>query len=170
METFEALHWTRQQQQKIGIDSEQQLYTPKIEDIATAVIEMVLRALLRKQIDFGWRPEEVWQEDTVKLCHNYLDKARHPGCGKLSELCKVHDTEGGLVAAGNITLNISGKSIFLLRQWNLLDRIDSVLRTCKKTSTYVFPRDAAERDLGCTGESVVILNSVCMDIKTWWQR
>ncbi|UYV62948.1 hypothetical protein LAZ67_2002587, partial [Cordylochernes scorpioides] len=26
----------------------------------------------------------------------------------------------------------------------------NVLRTCKKTSTYVFPRDAAERDLGCT--------------------
>ncbi|UYV68610.1 hypothetical protein LAZ67_6000216 [Cordylochernes scorpioides] len=36
METSEALHWTRQQQQKI--DPEQQLYTPKIEDIA--VIEM----------------------------------------------------------------------------------------------------------------------------------
>ncbi|UYV78507.1 hypothetical protein LAZ67_16001812 [Cordylochernes scorpioides] len=27
-----------------------------------------------------------------------------------------------------------------------------VLRTCKKTSTYVFPRDAAERDLGCTAD------------------
>ncbi|UYV64812.1 hypothetical protein LAZ67_3002052 [Cordylochernes scorpioides] len=26
-----------------------------------------------------------------------------------------------------------------------------VLRTCKKTCTYVSPRDAAERDLGCTG-------------------
>ncbi|UYV78659.1 hypothetical protein LAZ67_16002312 [Cordylochernes scorpioides] len=25
-----------------------------------------------------------------------------------------------------------------------------VLRTCKKTFTYVFPRDAAERDLACT--------------------
>ncbi|UYV75517.1 hypothetical protein LAZ67_13000466 [Cordylochernes scorpioides] len=36
----------------------------------------------------------------------------------------------------------------------------SVLRRCKKTSTYVSPRDAAERDLGCTGESVVILLSV----------
>ncbi|UYV79360.1 hypothetical protein LAZ67_17002290 [Cordylochernes scorpioides] len=46
----------------------------------------------------------------------------------------------------------------------------SVLRTCKKTCTYVFPRDAAERDLACTGESVVVLNSVSMDIKTWWQR
>ncbi|UYV63627.1 hypothetical protein LAZ67_2005063, partial [Cordylochernes scorpioides] len=41
-----------------------------------------------------------------------------------------------------------------------------VLRTCKKTFTYVFPRDAAERDLACTGESVVVLNSVWMDIKT----
>ncbi|UYV79698.1 hypothetical protein LAZ67_18000307 [Cordylochernes scorpioides] len=40
METSEALHWTRQQQQKIDMDLEQQLYTPKIEDIATAVIEM----------------------------------------------------------------------------------------------------------------------------------
>ncbi|UYV79326.1 hypothetical protein LAZ67_17002154 [Cordylochernes scorpioides] len=39
-ETSEALHWTQQQQQKIDIDPEQQLYTPKIEDIATAVIEM----------------------------------------------------------------------------------------------------------------------------------
>ncbi|UYV82380.1 hypothetical protein LAZ67_21001886, partial [Cordylochernes scorpioides] len=29
------------------------------------------------RFQFGWRPEEVWQEDTVKLCHNYLDKARH---------------------------------------------------------------------------------------------
>ncbi|UYV69763.1 hypothetical protein LAZ67_7000656 [Cordylochernes scorpioides] len=37
METFEALHWTRQQQ-KIDMDPEQQLYTPKIENIA--VIEM----------------------------------------------------------------------------------------------------------------------------------
>ncbi|UYV62071.1 hypothetical protein LAZ67_1007725 [Cordylochernes scorpioides] len=37
----EALHWTRQQQQQeIDMDPEQQLYTPKIEDIATAVIEM----------------------------------------------------------------------------------------------------------------------------------
>ncbi|UYV61061.1 hypothetical protein LAZ67_1003276 [Cordylochernes scorpioides] len=36
METFEALHWT--QQQKIDMDTEQQLYTPKIEDIA--VIEI----------------------------------------------------------------------------------------------------------------------------------
>ncbi|UYV67731.1 hypothetical protein LAZ67_5001796 [Cordylochernes scorpioides] len=35
-----------------------------------------------------------------------------------------------------------------------------VLRICKKTSTYVFPRDAAERDLASTGESVVIMNSV----------
>ncbi|UYV73382.1 ASPRV1 [Cordylochernes scorpioides] len=38
------------------------------------------------RLQFGWRQEEVWQEDTVKLCHNYLDKARHPGCGKLSGL------------------------------------------------------------------------------------
>ncbi|UYV70622.1 hypothetical protein LAZ67_8000048 [Cordylochernes scorpioides] len=40
METSEALHWTRQQQQKIDMDPEQQLYTLKIVDIATAVIEM----------------------------------------------------------------------------------------------------------------------------------
>ncbi|UYV70325.1 hypothetical protein LAZ67_7002523 [Cordylochernes scorpioides] len=45
-----------------------------------------------------------------------------------------------------------------------------VLRTCKKTPTYVFPRDAAERDLASTGESVVVLLSVWLDIKTWWQR
>ncbi|UYV79664.1 hypothetical protein LAZ67_18000215 [Cordylochernes scorpioides] len=38
METSEALHWA-QQQQKIDIDPEQQLYTPKIKNIATAVIE-----------------------------------------------------------------------------------------------------------------------------------
>ncbi|UYV63061.1 hypothetical protein LAZ67_2003022 [Cordylochernes scorpioides] len=44
------------------------------------------------------------------------------------------------------------------------------LRTWTRTSTYVFPRDAAERDLACTGEGVVVLNSVWMDIKTWWQR
>ncbi|UYV61471.1 hypothetical protein LAZ67_1004965 [Cordylochernes scorpioides] len=37
-ETSEALHWTQQQQQKIDMDPE--LYTPKIEDIVTAVIEM----------------------------------------------------------------------------------------------------------------------------------
>ncbi|UYV82279.1 hypothetical protein LAZ67_21001563 [Cordylochernes scorpioides] len=36
----EALHWTRQQQHKIDMDPEYQLYTPKIVDIATAVIEM----------------------------------------------------------------------------------------------------------------------------------
>ncbi|UYV62074.1 hypothetical protein LAZ67_1007729 [Cordylochernes scorpioides] len=30
METSEALHWTRQQQQRIDMDPEQQLYTPKI--------------------------------------------------------------------------------------------------------------------------------------------
>ncbi|UYV61588.1 hypothetical protein LAZ67_1005427 [Cordylochernes scorpioides] len=36
--TPEALHWTRQHQNKIDMDPE--LYTPKIEDIATAVIEM----------------------------------------------------------------------------------------------------------------------------------
>ncbi|UYV67266.1 hypothetical protein LAZ67_5000086 [Cordylochernes scorpioides] len=40
METSEALLWTRQQQQKIDIDPEQQLYTPKIVDIAAAVIEI----------------------------------------------------------------------------------------------------------------------------------
>ncbi|UYV60710.1 hypothetical protein LAZ67_1002001 [Cordylochernes scorpioides] len=40
METSEALHWTRQQQQKIDMDPEQQLYTPKIENIAAAVIEI----------------------------------------------------------------------------------------------------------------------------------
>ncbi|UYV70089.1 hypothetical protein LAZ67_7001757 [Cordylochernes scorpioides] len=34
--------------------------------------------------------------------------------------------------------------------------IPVVLRTCKKTSTYVFSRDAAERDLASTGESVVV--------------
>ncbi|UYV66001.1 hypothetical protein LAZ67_3006129 [Cordylochernes scorpioides] len=39
-ETPEALHWTRQQQQKIDMDPEQQIYTPKIEDITTAVVEM----------------------------------------------------------------------------------------------------------------------------------
>ncbi|UYV70431.1 hypothetical protein LAZ67_7002970 [Cordylochernes scorpioides] len=32
METSEALHWTRQQQQKIEMDPEQQLYIPKIEN------------------------------------------------------------------------------------------------------------------------------------------
>ncbi|UYV78065.1 hypothetical protein LAZ67_15003344 [Cordylochernes scorpioides] len=32
METSEALNWTRQQQQKIDMDPEQQLYTPKIEN------------------------------------------------------------------------------------------------------------------------------------------
>ncbi|UYV80205.1 LAMB1 [Cordylochernes scorpioides] len=37
-ETSEALHWTRQQQEKIDMDPEQQFYTPKIENIA--VIEM----------------------------------------------------------------------------------------------------------------------------------
>ncbi|UYV77521.1 K02A2.6-like, partial [Cordylochernes scorpioides] len=31
-----------------------------------------------------------------------------------------------------------------------LHQLVTVLRTCKKTSTYVSPRDAAERDLGCT--------------------
>ncbi|UYV64684.1 hypothetical protein LAZ67_3001656 [Cordylochernes scorpioides] len=36
METSEALLWTRQQQQKIDIDPEQQIYTPKIVDIAAA--------------------------------------------------------------------------------------------------------------------------------------
>ncbi|UYV80394.1 hypothetical protein LAZ67_19000066 [Cordylochernes scorpioides] len=40
METSEALHWTQQQQLKIDMDPEQQLYTPKIENIATAVIEI----------------------------------------------------------------------------------------------------------------------------------
>ncbi|UYV65567.1 K02A2.6-like, partial [Cordylochernes scorpioides] len=39
-------------------------------------------------------------------------------------------------------------------------RVDNVLRRCKKTSTYVSPRDAAERDLGCTGESVVVWLSI----------
>ncbi|UYV69654.1 hypothetical protein LAZ67_7000122 [Cordylochernes scorpioides] len=39
MEISEAPHWTRQQH-KIDMDPEQQLYTPKIADIATAVIEM----------------------------------------------------------------------------------------------------------------------------------
>ncbi|UYV75271.1 hypothetical protein LAZ67_12003217 [Cordylochernes scorpioides] len=29
------------------------------------------------RLQYGWRPEEVRQEDTVKLCHNYFDKARH---------------------------------------------------------------------------------------------
>ncbi|UYV73265.1 hypothetical protein LAZ67_10002406 [Cordylochernes scorpioides] len=36
METSEALHWTRQQQQKIDMDPEQQLYAPKIVNIETA--------------------------------------------------------------------------------------------------------------------------------------
>ncbi|UYV60917.1 hypothetical protein LAZ67_1002820 [Cordylochernes scorpioides] len=40
METSEALHWTRQQQ-KIDLDPEQQLYTPKIEN--TAVIEICMK-------------------------------------------------------------------------------------------------------------------------------
>ncbi|UYV76997.1 hypothetical protein LAZ67_14002769 [Cordylochernes scorpioides] len=35
-----------------------------------------------------------------------------------------------------------------------------VLRTCKKTCTYVFPRDAAERDLGCTGTNCTIDESL----------
>ncbi|UYV78733.1 hypothetical protein LAZ67_16002587 [Cordylochernes scorpioides] len=43
---------------------------------------------------------------------------------------------------------------------NLYQALIGVLRTCKKTCTYVFPRDAAERDLACTGESVVVLLSV----------
>ncbi|UYV66039.1 hypothetical protein LAZ67_3006262 [Cordylochernes scorpioides] len=41
----------------------------------------------------------------------------------------------------------------------------TMLRTCTRRCTYVFPRDAAERDLACTGEWVVVLNSVWMDIK-----
>ncbi|UYV62072.1 hypothetical protein LAZ67_1007727 [Cordylochernes scorpioides] len=41
METSKTLHWTRQQQQLIiDLDPEQQLYTPKIVNIATVVIEM----------------------------------------------------------------------------------------------------------------------------------
>ncbi|UYV79044.1 hypothetical protein LAZ67_17000853 [Cordylochernes scorpioides] len=35
-----------------------------------------------------------------------------------------------------------------------------VLRTCKKTSTYVFPRDAAERDLASTGKALAATGEV----------
>ncbi|UYV65663.1 hypothetical protein LAZ67_3005015 [Cordylochernes scorpioides] len=35
METSETLHWTQQQQHKVDMDPEQQLYTPKIENIAS---------------------------------------------------------------------------------------------------------------------------------------
>ncbi|UYV71534.1 K02A2.6-like, partial [Cordylochernes scorpioides] len=44
----------------------------------------------------------------------------------------------------NIAHN-TNKLVIIIRK-----KIENVLRTCKKTSTYVFPRDAAERGLGCT--------------------
>ncbi|UYV78298.1 GFM2 [Cordylochernes scorpioides] len=43
METSEALHWTRQQQQKIDMDPEQQFYTPKIENIAVIEINLTYK-------------------------------------------------------------------------------------------------------------------------------
>ncbi|UYV65366.1 GABRA4 [Cordylochernes scorpioides] len=69
--------------------------------------------------------------------------------------------------------NGKGSYLHTITRPNKLLRIQqdgSVLYSMRKTCTYVSRRDAAERDLGCTGESVVILLSVWMDIKTWWQR
>ncbi|UYV75056.1 WDR61 [Cordylochernes scorpioides] len=51
METSEALHWTRQQQQKIDMDPEQQPYIPKI-DITTAVIKIMSKLFTFLRIDY----------------------------------------------------------------------------------------------------------------------
>ncbi|UYV61110.1 hypothetical protein LAZ67_1003479 [Cordylochernes scorpioides] len=61
METSEALHWTRQQQ-KIDMDPEQQLYTPKIVDIAAAVIEISPAIVIVYDIDILCPPEELEDE------------------------------------------------------------------------------------------------------------
>ncbi|UYV76130.1 hypothetical protein LAZ67_13002700 [Cordylochernes scorpioides] len=61
METSEALHWT-QQLQKIGMDPEQQLYTPNIENIATAVIETRISRWTLTRMDY---------DEYIK---NHLDK------------------------------------------------------------------------------------------------
>ncbi|UYV69699.1 SF3B5 [Cordylochernes scorpioides] len=54
MEISEALHWTRQQQQKIDMDPEQQLYTPKIVDIGDRYnIHSQLEHLQSKYIGTG---------------------------------------------------------------------------------------------------------------------
>ncbi|UYV73490.1 hypothetical protein LAZ67_10003692 [Cordylochernes scorpioides] len=100
METSEALHWTRQQQQqKIDLDPEQQLYTPKIEDIATAVIEIAaaLHTQDREYCDScdkdAWRHLRLFigQDNNNKRTNGWLVKAYIKG---FPDSCQF--TRGGL--------------------------------------------------------------------------
>ncbi|UYV71102.1 hypothetical protein LAZ67_8001716 [Cordylochernes scorpioides] len=65
METSEALHWT-QQQQKIDMDPEQQLYTPKIEDIAVIEITEALHTQDRGHCC----DRDVWRHLRLFIGHN----------------------------------------------------------------------------------------------------
>ncbi|UYV69762.1 hypothetical protein LAZ67_7000655 [Cordylochernes scorpioides] len=78
METFEALHWT-QQQQKIDMDPEQQLYTSKIENIA--VIEIT--AALHTQDRGHCCDRDVWRYLRLFIGHDnnniiYIESRRLP--------------------------------------------------------------------------------------------
>ncbi|UYV71047.1 K02A2.6-like, partial [Cordylochernes scorpioides] len=67
--------------------------------------------------------------------------SRNPFCGFLdASLIKTHQPS----PSGESSLTIDHNGL------HTVSRKVSVLRTCKKTCTYVFPRDAAERDLACT--------------------
>ncbi|UYV61096.1 hypothetical protein LAZ67_1003405 [Cordylochernes scorpioides] len=143
METSEALHWTRQQQQqKIDMEPEQQLYTPKIENIA--VIEI--------------------KEDEEKMWASQEKKIREEGAGdKQPSWCRREGRnrdsgrpEGGLCAErtwqsrGEVSL-VKSRSAARRRGHRVTSgRVDDPTRRCQESLTSEQPAKRCSPGCMCT--------------------